>query len=61
MGRALDLDQGVELVHLHPCLLLLAVPKQVGQDGLVVGDVGTQRYCNRLAFSMAEERRSSFK
>ena len=59
VGRALDLDQGVELVHLHPRLLLLAVPQQVGQDGLVVGDVGTQRYCNRLAFSMAEEGRSS--
>ena len=61
VGGALDLDQGVELVHLHPRLLLLAVPKQVGQDGLVVGDVGTQRYCNRLAFSMAEEGRSSYK
>ena len=59
VGRALDLDQGVELVHLHPCLLLLAVPQQVRQDGLVVGDVGTQRYCNRLAFSMTEEERIS--
>ena len=56
VGRALDLDQGVELVDLHACLLLLAVPKQVWQDGLVVSNVGAQRDCDWLAFPMAAER-----
>ena len=53
MGGALDLDQGIELVDLHACLLLLAVSQQVWQDGLIVSDVGTQRNCDWLAFSMA--------
>ena len=55
MGGTLDLDQGVELVNLHACLLLLAVAKQVWQDSLVVRNVGAQRDCDGLAFPMAAE------
>ena len=53
MGGALHLDQGIELVDLHARLLLLAVTQQIGQDGLVVRNVRTQRNCDRLAFPMA--------
>ena len=53
---ALELDQGVELVKLHACLLLLAVAQQVWQDGLVVRNVGAQRDCDWLAFPIAAGR-----
>ena len=42
MSGALHLDQGEELVHLHPRLVLLLVAQQVGDDGLVVLDVGAE-------------------
>ena len=58
MGGALDLDQGIELVDLHARLLLLAVTQQVWQDGLVVRNVGAQRDCDWLAFSVAAMRKS---
>ena len=59
MGGALDLDQGIELVDLHARLLLLAVPKQVWQDGLIVRNVGAQWDCDWLAFPVAAMTKSN--
>ena len=53
MRGTLDLDQGIELVDFHARLLLGAVAQQVWQDGLVVGNVDTQRNSDWLAIPVA--------
>jgi len=41
---ALHFHQGVELVHLQPGVLLVGVTQKVRHNGLIVGDVRTERY-----------------
>ena len=56
MRGALDHHQGVELVNLQACLILIAVAQQVWQFGLVVRNIGAQWDCDWLAFPIAAER-----
>lgn len=45
----LDLDQRVELVYLQPSVFLARVAEEIRHDGLVIGDVRTERYGDGLA------------
>ncbi len=46
---ALHFHQGVELVHLQSGVLLIGVTQKVRHNGLIVGDVRTERYRYGLA------------
>ncbi|XP_028292919.1 alsin-like isoform X2 [Gouania willdenowi] len=56
IGRALGLDQRVELLHLQPRVLLVHVAQQVWHDDLAVGDVGAQRDGDGLADAVFRDR-----
>lgn len=47
-------------MHFQPGVLLVRVAQEVRHDGLVVGDVGAQRYGNRLAKAVFWDGYSTF-
>ena len=47
--RAVNLDQGPELVYLQSSLVLVLMVELVGHVGIVVPNTLTHRYCDRLA------------
>ena len=54
VGRAVDLDQGPELVRLHRCLLLRVVVELVGHRRRVVRHLATHGHRDRLTFASSD-------